>query len=337
MKKFFCILLSLFFCVSFLFSEITLVGETHGVEIIYNEELKLYRDFYEKGGRHYFMEIGYNTAQLLNFWMNREDDELLNIVHSNWQGTLSGGEATYKFLATLKREFPGTILHGIDVEHQYETNGLIYMDYLERNGLQDSPWHQKALLSMEQGRKFYKTNSNAYREKCLTENFLREYENLDEKEVFGVFGSAHTSKTKKSSGTISTMGMNLIKAGLKYNEFNLSGLAWLQLPYSFTRIRIDGTSYKAGFYGRQDLRGMKDFDFREYYELTDCTIGKLNSNGQKYRKTGNYLPQNNYPMKLREGTIYIIDYYYLDGTMESELHYCNGKKKNGELVTYQIR
>lgn len=337
MKRFLCLFLVFLLSVSFVFSDIILVGETHGIENIYNEELNLYRDFYKKGGRHFFVELGYNTAQLLNFWMNREDDELLRIVHSNWQGTYAATESYFNFFIALKREFPETVFHGIDVEHQYKTNGLMYLNYLERNGLQDSPKHKMALLSQEQGQKYYKKNSDSYREKCLTENFIREYTALGDKDVFGVFGSSHTSKTIKMPGYFPTMGMNLIRAGYDYSEFNLSGLAWVQTPYEMVRIRIDGEVFDAGFYGAQNLRGMKDYDFREFYALSRCSIEDLNSHGRKFRKTGNYLPQSNYPMKLREDTVYIIDYYFMDGTMETEIHICDGKKKNGQMVTYQVR
>ncbi len=338
MKKVFYALIFLLCISAGAFPEITLVGETHGIENIYNEELKLYRDFYKNGGRHYFFEIGYNTAQLLNFWMNREGNELLDVIHGNWSGTLSGGEFTYNFLLAIKKEFPETVFHGIDVEHQFKTNGMIYLDYLERNGLQGSKRYDRAMESIKQGKNFYsKKNGDRYREKCLTENFLREYESVKGEDVFGVFGSVHTAKSVTGRGSFATMGMNLLKAGLDYNEFNLSDMIWKKSPDHIINLRINGISYRAGYYGTQSLRGMKEFDSRDFYVLLNSSITELNSHGRKFKKTGNYLPQGNFPMKLEEGKVYVLDYFYTDGTMESEIHICDGKRKDGQLVTYQVR
>ncbi|MCQ2597656.1 MAG: hypothetical protein MJ181_07385 [Treponema sp.] len=339
MKKFISLLILFLGIVFSASSEVTLVGEIHGIDDIYKEELNLYRKFYNAGGRHYFMEVGHNTAELLNFWIQTGEDIVLDTVFSNWKGTLMGEEVTYNYLHTFKEEFPETVFHGIDVEHQYETNGKIYMNFLEHNNLTDTNEYLIASENMEQGMKYTlkKGSKDKYREKCLTENFIREYESINGKDVFGIFGSEHTSKDKKRLGTIPTLGMNLEKNGIHYKEIDLTNLGWLSEPFEYVILRFNGHNFYAAYYGTQSLVGFKNFVSRSFYELIDTDIEALKSFGKKYKKTLNYLPQSNYPMLLKPGTVYVLDYLMDDGSVICEIHICEGKTKNGDLVTYQIK
>ena len=54
-------------------SEIILVGEVHHIKGIQDKELELYRDFYEKGGRHLFIERGYSMASYMNLIMHQSN------------------------------------------------------------------------------------------------------------------------------------------------------------------------------------------------------------------------------------------------------------------------
>ena len=57
---------------------IRLYGETHGQQDLLDRELELWRTHYGEGGRHLFVELAYYEAQLLNRWMEAEDDALLD-------------------------------------------------------------------------------------------------------------------------------------------------------------------------------------------------------------------------------------------------------------------
>ncbi len=70
--------------------QIYLYGEQHGSDPILEKELELWHGFYHNEGmRHLFIEFPYYTAQLLNIWMEADNDEILNAVYEDWAGTAS--------------------------------------------------------------------------------------------------------------------------------------------------------------------------------------------------------------------------------------------------------
>ena len=69
--------------------QIYLYGETHAVEQILEEELRLWQEYYANGMRHLFVELPYYTAQYLNQCKQAEDDEILMQVYADWNGTAS--------------------------------------------------------------------------------------------------------------------------------------------------------------------------------------------------------------------------------------------------------
>ena len=59
-----------------------LYGERHSEEKILEKELELWQVYYTNYGmRHLFIETSYFEAQLLNLWMQAEDDDILDTVH----------------------------------------------------------------------------------------------------------------------------------------------------------------------------------------------------------------------------------------------------------------
>jgi len=177
---------------------IYLIGESHSVDKILAEELRIWKDLYHNEGmRHYFVEYSYFTAELLNLWMQAEDNTILWEIYNDWEGTLAHNMVVYNFYVSIKETCPETIFHGTDIGHQYKTTGARYLKYLEDNGLTDTENYRLALESIEQGKKYYTGNNGEkdhdYREATMAANFIREYDKLDGLSVFGVYGSAHTN------------------------------------------------------------------------------------------------------------------------------------------------
>ena len=118
--------------------QIYLYGEIHGIAAIEEYEAERWKECYERGMRHLFVELSHYTAQWLNLWMDAEDDEILEQLHQDWESTLSSGAETLDFYRTIKEQCPETVFHGTDVGHQYDSTGARYQDYLEERGLADT-------------------------------------------------------------------------------------------------------------------------------------------------------------------------------------------------------
>ena len=64
--------------------QIYLYGEIHGIAAIEEYEAERWKECYERGMRHLFVELSHYTAQWLNLWMDAEDDEILEQLHQDW-------------------------------------------------------------------------------------------------------------------------------------------------------------------------------------------------------------------------------------------------------------
>lgn len=200
-------------------SDITLFGEIHYIKEIHDKELELYRDFYEKGGRHLFIEQGYSYAEIMNLIMKYYDSFEVFLSKDRL-------EDDFYFYQYIKDNFPETIFHGIDVE---KTNcAEILLEQFQKNNLGTEEELKLINESIEESKIFRSFNVEAekvgFREKCMTKNFIREYNKLKGEPIFGIFGSAHTNKTDMYMPEIPTMGMNIIKEGINYEEIRVEGI-----------------------------------------------------------------------------------------------------------------
>lgn len=181
-------------------TQIRLYGEFHGVESYYDAEYDLWKGYYDDGYRHLFVELPYYTAEFLNIWMHEEDNSTIDQVFVDLRGTASYNEYYYHFLQDIKTNCPETVFHGIDVGHQRKTTGPRYLEYLEENGLKDSPEYAKAVECIRQGEDFYADSSvydglSLIRENYMVGNFIEAYDSTDGR-VMGIFGSDHTRSDK---------------------------------------------------------------------------------------------------------------------------------------------
>jgi len=67
--------------IELIMQESHLYGEAHGEDKIIEKELEIWKSYYqEKNLRHLFIESPYYTAELLNLWMNEDNNEILNEI-----------------------------------------------------------------------------------------------------------------------------------------------------------------------------------------------------------------------------------------------------------------
>lgn len=186
---------------------IYLFGERyHGDAGVIREELEIWGAFYALGHRHLFEELPYFTAALLNEWMADDSDAILDKLYQEWEGTDLYNPATWNYYRTIKKNYPETIFHGTDVGHLYSRTGSRYLKKLIEEGKGETEEYTLAKENIEQGRKYYKTMDGAYREKCMLENFLREYESIKGETIVGFYGGAHLWPGKSQYAESDTMG-----------------------------------------------------------------------------------------------------------------------------------
>lgn len=316
--------------------EIFLYGETHSVENILEKELELWASHYHNDGiRDLFVELPYYTAEYMNIWMKSDSDEILDLLYQDWAGTALYSQEVIRFYKQIKEECPETVFHGTDVGHQYDTTGKRFLEYLESAGLQNSRLYRLSRENIEQGQYYYQHSDSVYREKTMSENFIREFDRLSGAAVMGIYGSAHTNTEAMDYATNSVpcMANRLHKkyGGALHTE-DLSSLALNDEAYRTDTIQIDGKEYTALYFGKVDLSAVfPDYQYREFWRLENAYDDFKDNSA-----TGNVLPYNNYPMKVETGQVFVIDYTKADGSVVREYHRSDGNTWQGSFATEEF-
>ncbi len=249
--------------------KISLYGETHGIKNILEGELEIWGEFYTiEGLRHLFIEMPYYTAELLNLWMTEGSDEIIEALYKDWEGTSAYNPDVLAFYMNIKQHYPETIFHGTDVGHQYDTIGKRYVKLLEDTGRKDSHQYVRTLEVIAQGKKYYKEKHKVYREYAMVENFLYELRSLEDEDIMGIYGSAHTGlKSQDHTNQIPCMANQLLALGLSIDSVDLRFLAKDIQPTRVDKIMIGESQYSASYFGREDLRGFRDVTYRDFWRI----------------------------------------------------------------------
>lgn len=315
--------------------QIFLYGEQHAVEKILHKELELWDSYYHEANmRHLFIEMPYYTAEFLNLWMKSETDQILEEIYADWAGTAAQNLHVKRFYQVIKEEYPETIFHGTDVGHQFQSTGQRFLTYLIGEGLQASEQYKLAREAILQGSYFYSNNDHVYRENKMTENFIREFSGLQNESVMGIYGGAHVDFEALDYMTKSVPSMaNQLKKVYGDRIFS-EDLGWLAKdiePFRVDTITLNDQEYKAAYFGKEDLRGFRDFLSREFWRLENAY-----EDFKENEKLGNVLPYDNYPMLIEEGQVFVIDYTKIDGSVMRHYYRSDGNVWNGLPVTEQF-
>lgn len=325
--------------------QIYLYGEGHGVPEYIDEEFELWSQYYhEEGMRHLFVEYPYYTAELLNLWMDAEDDTILWQLFGDIAGTQGAVQETWEFLKRIKAECPETVFHGTDVGHQYQTTGERYLAYLEEQGLADSEQYARAQEVMEQGKYYYDNSDGLYRENKMVENFLTEYAALNGEDVMGIYGSAHvdpdgldysTQTVPCMAGQLKeTYGENLHTAFMEdlVGE-NFPTLSQLEFPAEGENRTFDlgGKNYLAVCVGWEDVVSLSNGQYlaRVFWRLEEGTPEDF----KDARIIGTVLPYDNFPVPVEDGQVFVVDYITFTGGTARYYFRADGTIWQGEAVT----
>lgn len=315
-----------------------LYGEEHANEEMIAQELELWEELYAAGARDLFLEDGYASAQLLNRWMQAEDDTLLNEHFKAVQGTYGGSEYYQAFYEKIKQNCPETVFHGTDIEHQYRSLGYQYLTYLAAEGKKDSPEYAQVLESIQQAKQYYsysyagkEAEADAYRENCMAENFMRELEALDAEkktDVMGIYGAVHTALDGMNyeDGTVPCMANQLHQ---KYGERIVSKdlrSGSKDLPEETTPVMgektltVAGKTYTAIYLGEEDIAAWAGKAVgRRFWRVEDAY-----ADFTAQPKTNDVLPCNNYPVPVQEGQAFALEYILKDGTTQWKYYAADG-------------
>ncbi|WP_019909459.1 hypothetical protein [Paenibacillus sp. HW567] len=301
---------------------IYLYGEAHGVAKILDKEYALWSKYYHNEGmRHLFVELPFFTAEYLNLWMQSDNDDILEELYDDWEGTAIHNPYTKAFYQKIKRECPETIFHGTDVGHQYDTTGRRFLAYLAAHDLTGSESYTLTAEAIHQGKFFYSHNDDVYRENKMAENFIREFEKLGSESVMGIYGSAHTGLEMDIINQSVPCMANQLQTHYGSNIYS-EDLSWIAKdiePSRVDHISIRGKEYAASYFGKQDLNGFKGYAYREFWRVEDAYEDVKN-----LPLVDNILPYNNYPMLIETGQVFLISYTRTDGSVEKEYHLSNG-------------
>ncbi|WP_083677870.1 hypothetical protein [Paenibacillus sp. FSL R7-0337] len=316
--------------------QIYLYGESHGVAKIMDKEYEAWSDYYHnKGMRHLFVEQSYYAAEYLNLWMQSDNDDILEELYQDWEGTPGHVPYTKTFFQKIKSGCPDTIFHGTDVGHQRDKTGKRFLSYLADNNPTGSEMYTLTTEAIQQGLIYYRSYDNVYRENKMAENFIREFEKLGSENIMGIYGAAHTgvNEMERITQAVPCMANQLRKHyGRNLHSEDISWMAKDIEPLRVDEITMQGKKYAASYFGKSDLSGFKDYAFREFWRLEGAY-----ADASKLPLTDNVLTYDQYPMLIEKGQVFAISYTKTDGTTEREYHVANGKKWEDMDATVQIK
>ena len=306
---------------------IFLYGEWHSDAACIARELELWDYFYAQGMRHLFIEIAYYRAEFLNLWMAADNDEILDQIYEDSDGTQEHPDVTLLFYHSIKEKNPETIFHGIDIGFLNETTGKRYLEYLESIGQKDSEVYAIAEENINQGKEFYRLDtrsqwqSHEYREQRMAENFRREYDKLGNENIMGIFGTQHVVTSAQadsffSSGKI-TMAMMLEESyGSRIRSTMLPNAVYHD--YALETMTVNGKEYVAERCATMDnqsgnmVEGNQSQVFWKlldaYEDLKDCPLNE--------EKADCFF----FPMLIEPNQVYVVDFIKLNGEMERHFY-----------------
>ena len=328
--------------------KIYLYGESHGIEIYIMKEYELWYDHYHNEGiRHLFIEDSFAGAQLLNMWMQSDDDAILEQLREDVKGTAAYAEDNWEFYRLIKENCPETVFHGTDIEHGYKSTGVRYLEYLEENGKKDSEEYQLVLENIEQGKKYYEeynqkyhlsySDENNYREEMMAQNFIREFDSLDGESIMGIYGSSHTyvdginyyAYPDENAPNMANMINSHYGESVSLFEESIGDM--IDSPISVESININGKDYEAFNYGRRYVATIYD----EYEYLAFFRVENAYEDFKDFSKRNtDYFAAYDFPMVIAENEVFAIDFYLKNGT--TQRRYYIGVVRNGNVFAKEL-
>jgi len=321
---------------------IFMFGEIHGSEATINRQLEIWGDFYTNYGmRHLFLETSYFQAQLLNLWMQADDDIILLQLFEDWRGSAAHNPYSLAFYRAIKAYYPETIFHGTDVGHQSGSAGRRFLRMLTVNDLQNTESYRLASESIEQFRRFQRERSHTVRAYYKPRNFIREFDRLGDQDVMAIHGMAHV-EIGDFWGYVGVPSMATTlreRYGDNLYTFDMTHYALTRDPhdpYRIDIITVAGIDFEAAYFGRDNA----SFTIADGRTLAGREFWRLENAYDYFRDnplTGNVMPFDNFPMSIETGQVFVADIHFTDGTTVRQFfrasgHYWNNRPTTQEFI-----
>ena len=103
-------------------------------------------------------------------------------------------------------------------------------------------------------------------------------------------------------------------------------------PIRVDILTVGERKYQASYFGKRNLRGFKNYSFREFWRLENAY-----EDFKEYELDGSILPYDNYNMPITVGDVLVIDYTSMDGSVRRDYHIAReGETLQGEPVTNRV-
>ncbi len=314
--------------------EIYLYGEMHAITPILDKEAELWKQYYhEQGMRHLFIEDSYAGAELLNVWMQSDNDKILDKLWDGYGNSLAKLPQCKEFVKKIKQECPKTIFHGTDIEFNYDTTGEWFLEYLREQGQENSEKYKLTQQNIEQGKYYRNHPDDVYRENSMAENFQKAFEKLGNESIMGIYGGAHTGIGDKNyeTGTVPNMAsqINAKYKGRVYTEDLSKNYDW-DTPWTEEYIHINEKQYKADYFGEHltDVEG-------EMYNTFE--IWQLKEGAEDFESMPLGEEKNIYPWTVYYGKIWVIDYNVNGEFTERKLYRSDSQQmSDGTIAVREI-
>lgn len=318
--------------------EIYLYGEGDNLSEVLEKELELWGEYYhEEDMRHLFVELPYFTGEFLNIWLESDNDQILEEIHQDMAYEEAHNSKLKEFYKTIKKDYPETIFHGTDIGHQYYSTGERFLEYLEENNLENTEKYILAEEAIKQGEYYYKDYNNHlyydYGENRMVENFIREFDKLNDENIMGIYNVNHTTFNGIAYNTVSLPNMaNQLKK--RYGDAMYSkDLSQFRKdkdikPFKTEIIQINNKEYEAHYFGKLEFTAFEGYKSREFWRLENAYEDFKNM-----KKTKEVIPYDNFPMVVGIEEVFVVDYGKTDGSIERVFYRSDGGKyKNRPMV-----
>ena len=185
---------------------------------------------------------------------------------------------------------------------------------------------------IRQGKTYYQTQDNAFRENQMAANLISAFEALpDGTSIMVITGSAHSNLYGMDViGTVPCLANQLRQAyGRALTAWNYSAALDYTRSGQTASIRMNGQLYSVVCLADQDLSALlPGYRSRTFWLVSDAYEAVKN-----LPLTGDVLPYNNYPYPVQPGQVFVLDYALSDGSALRLFYRADGTSYQGAPTT----
>lgn len=164
----------------------------------------------------------------------------------------------------------------------------------------------------------------------MVENFQRSYQELEEThrtDIMGIYGNAHVTNPDQTLAAYYMAKQLKESYGEKLHTADLT-----QEPQRIDTLEVSGKTYTAFYYGEQDISAFTDYKSRKFWRLEDAY-----EDFKDLPKMHEFLPSDNYPVRIEAGQVFAVEYLLSDGSTEWRYYRSDGTMQDGQLITMRIK